>query len=228
MRVLFLGDSITYGVPGAPYLKYLQYMLPGYDLINGGKGGDTVIGLLKRVPFYVNKFSPDLAVVSIGINDIFVKLSKQFAVINKFFNRKYTQGPAQFEKYYEKTIITLNSSGKKVLCNSLTLIGEDIKNPFNREVSQLNKIIAKLCNKYENTCYVDIRKRFINQLKGKDISDYLPVNGADIIIDSLFNRDPEKVNAKSKSRGLHLTIDGVHLNSEGAGLYAEELYKYMV
>jgi lysophospholipase L1-like esterase len=40
--------------------------------------------------------------------------------------------------------------------------------------------------------------------------------------DALTLRTDAQIDAKAAERGLHLTLDGVHLNSTGARLVAEE------
>lgn len=68
MRVAFLGDSLTEGWPGAAYLPLLQSRLPGHELLNYGRAGDTVAGLLARVR--ATGLSPvDIGVLWVGVND---------------------------------------------------------------------------------------------------------------------------------------------------------------
>ena len=71
MRIAFLGDSLTEGSPGASFLRRLARLLPGDELLNLGRAGDTVPSLLARlraggVP------AADAAVVWIGTNDAFL------------------------------------------------------------------------------------------------------------------------------------------------------------
>jgi len=71
MRIAFLGDSLTEGRPGESFLARLRTLLPGDELLNHGRAGDTVPALLARC-----QHSPvervDLAVVWIGVNDAFL------------------------------------------------------------------------------------------------------------------------------------------------------------
>ena len=48
-KIAFFGDSLTEGIPGASYFQILKDRLPNENLINFGKGGDTVISLYRRV-----------------------------------------------------------------------------------------------------------------------------------------------------------------------------------
>jgi len=47
--------------------------------------------------------------------------------------------------------------------------------------------------------------------------------GIRVILDVLCAKFPEDRGKKAEGRGLHFTIDGVHLNDRGAGLIAELL-----
>lgn len=71
MRIAFLGDSLTEGHPGASYLARLRRLLPGDELHNGGRGGDTVPALLARLE-HTGLEPVDLALVWIGVNDAFL------------------------------------------------------------------------------------------------------------------------------------------------------------
>lgn len=70
MRVAFLGDSLTEGWPGASYLAALSGLLPGDELVNLGRAGDTVAAVLARLT--ATGLEPaDLAVIWAGVNDAF-------------------------------------------------------------------------------------------------------------------------------------------------------------
>ena len=49
MRIAFLGDSLTEGRPGESFLARLRALLPGDELLNHGRAGDTVPALLARL-----------------------------------------------------------------------------------------------------------------------------------------------------------------------------------
>jgi lysophospholipase L1-like esterase len=68
VRIAFLGDSLTEGSPGASYFTLLRRRLPGHDLRNMGRAGDSVVDLLARVQ-HAGLEPADLAFVWIGTND---------------------------------------------------------------------------------------------------------------------------------------------------------------
>ena len=68
MRIAFLGDSLTEGTPGASYLCLLRPLLPGHDLVDRGRAGDSIVDLLARLQ-HTGLEPADLAVIWIGTND---------------------------------------------------------------------------------------------------------------------------------------------------------------
>jgi hypothetical protein len=71
MRISFLGDSLTEGRPGESFFVRLRALLPGEELLNYGRAGDTVPALLARLER--TALEPvDLTVVWIGVNDAFL------------------------------------------------------------------------------------------------------------------------------------------------------------
>ncbi len=71
MRIAFLGDSLTEGSPGESFLRRLARLLPGDELLNLGRAGDTVPALLARLR--ADGVPPgDAAVLWIGTNDAFL------------------------------------------------------------------------------------------------------------------------------------------------------------
>ena len=60
--IVFVGDSLTDNYNVYEYYK-------GYDVYNRGIGGDTTIGLLKRMDESIYALKPSIVVLLIGIND---------------------------------------------------------------------------------------------------------------------------------------------------------------
>jgi hypothetical protein len=105
------------------------------------------------------------------------------------------------------------------------LIGEDINNDWNQELGILSKIIQDLSVSYPNVEFIDLRKPFISHLSSERISPYVPKSLSRVIWDKLFSNSLEDWEKKASERGLHVTIDGVHLNQTGAEKVAEVFLK---
>lgn len=69
MRIVCLGDSLTWGRYGGSYVDALARLKPQHTWLNAGVGGDTVVNLLRRLESDVFAHSPDAVLVMIGCND---------------------------------------------------------------------------------------------------------------------------------------------------------------
>jgi lysophospholipase L1-like esterase len=69
MRIVFLGDSLTWGGYGGNFVDEVQKQMPEHEIINAGEGGETVINLLRRVEGVLTEHKPDAMFVMVGGND---------------------------------------------------------------------------------------------------------------------------------------------------------------
>jgi lysophospholipase L1-like esterase len=225
MNIIFFGDSLTEGVPGASYYKILKEKFPEDNLVNCGKGGDTVISLYHRIKKMNISKKYDIAFIWIGTNDVLVNVSNKYPLLKKFLNQPCAQNTEEFRKYYQNIIETVSANAKKIFTVSPLLIGEDTHNKWNEELGRLYEEIKDLSSKVKNVEYIDLRRDFISVLSSKKTSSYI---SPDSIIGTIFSwlfNNPEHVEKKSKERGLHLTLDGVHLNCAGANMVADAFLK---
>lgn len=82
--VLALGDSITFGTGAAPQDSYPSVLadITGWNVVNAGIPGDTSKGALKRLPWLLKKYNPDLVLTCIGINDFMTEMPVEKVKIN--------------------------------------------------------------------------------------------------------------------------------------------------
>ena len=83
-RVLALGDSLTapHGVKPGEDWPTLLAQKTGWVVINGGVSGDTSAGALSRLPALLDEHQPQLALVSLGGNDMLRKVPPAQTVAN--------------------------------------------------------------------------------------------------------------------------------------------------
>jgi len=220
MRIIFFGDSLTEGIPGMSYFNILKEKLPQHNLVNCGKGGDTVISLHRRIKkMNINK-TYDIAFLWVGTNDILVHVSKKYPIIKMCCMQPWAKNVDDFANRYQKLLEIITGLAKKTFTVSPALIGEDENNKWNKQLGELSTEIERLSLRFENAEYIDTRKEFISMLSTKKPSEFILNSiGRDVIAAWILN-DPERVKKKSKKRGLYLTLDGVHLNETGAELVA--------
>ena len=71
IKIVAIGDSITYGFPYEPTLSWLNLAAEGLniDYINGGINGDTTDGMLNRFGHDVLRYTPSHVIIMGGTND---------------------------------------------------------------------------------------------------------------------------------------------------------------
>jgi lysophospholipase L1-like esterase len=226
--ISFFGDSLTEGVPGASYFEILKKRLPDSELFNYGVGGETVLSLYKRITKLNFKKPIDLAFLWIGTNDVFVKISWSYPIIKRLLNKPWTRNLEEFKGYYRSTLDLLSRHANKVITVSPLFMGEDLNNKWNKEFVKQSQIIEELSAAFDNVKYIDLRKIFIPKLKGKKISTYLPTSSTRVALDTLIVKQIEQIDKISAERGLHFTLDGVHMNSAGAEIIVDVFYEAII
>jgi len=221
MRIAFVGDSLTEGIPGSSFYAILRKRLAGHTLVNLGEGNDTVVSLYRRLTRLRFGDPFDVAFLWIGVNDIMGGSPWPFRAVNALWRKPPSKNHEEFRAYYRATLDLLCRHGRRVLAVSPLLKGEEVGNPWNRELEVLSGLIQELAACYAQVEYLDVRSVFIRQLAGKPVSRYLPTSVIRVALDALTLRSDEQIDRQSAKRGLHLTLDGIHLNSAGAQLVAE-------
>jgi lysophospholipase L1-like esterase len=212
------GDSITVGRPGTSYFRYLKYQR---NYVNFGLGGDTLLGVSKRIDDFLTKFSCDKFIIEIGCNDILLphlrNRSKRWTkIVEKLIARGSVplSSVYDFADQYEKLIYNL--SDKKVIIVSIPCIGENLESDLNKKVEKYNESIKNLCKKYGIT-YIDFNRWQRDVINKNPKSDYfISKNPFNMMLDSFTTTYVGLSSWISKRRKLVVTVDGVHLNKEGA------------
>jgi lysophospholipase L1-like esterase len=228
MRIIFLGDSLTEGNTGASYFDILKKRLSGHQLINYGKSGDTVISLYHRLKTLSLPTPIDVTVLWIGVNDVLVKVSRQFRLLKIMAHQPWSKDIDEFEKYYRDILHVLCKQSHQVMTIPPLFIGENMKSEWHEELEALAEIIQKTSDRYTNVEYIDLREAFRQRLSSRKKSDYLPMDAIRVFMDSRRLKHPDQMERKSRERGLWYTVDGVHLNTAGAEIVADVLEERIV
>ena len=220
MKIALIGDSLTEGRPGVSFYNILKEEFPNITFVNLGKSGETVKSLYMRLLETKLEQDYDLTFLWIGVNDVYSKLLSVQA-------QPVTQNLDEFKDYYEKVLEFIIGTSKKVVTVSLSIVGENTENTHNNEIKELNALLQNITRNYSNVSFLDIHPVFLNHLSNLNCSNYISTKVMRVIVDVLFYKKPSRVDKISKERGLHLTMDGIHLNSAGAeivaGMYASEI-----
>ncbi len=218
MRVVFFGDSLTEGRPGAAYLRLLEAdaradpRLAAVELVNAGVGGDTVFDLLARVDRDVVARSPGAVVVFVGMNEMqtmrlwrSLPTPSTLRALYYFRRRKglrHPITPARYEEGLRRLVDVLaeRTSARLALCTPPTR--REDRDRRDRALLDAYAGIVRGVAAERGCDLIDVRAAFVRAL-------------------SL----PER---RGPRRGAALTVDGVHLNERGARLVADEMLAWLL
>ncbi|MDZ7793505.1 MAG: GDSL-type esterase/lipase family protein [Spirochaetia bacterium] len=236
-KIAFWGNSLTEGVPGAAYIDIIRAVQQNHTVENYGKGGDTVRSLYERAEQLQQsrpeKFKADVVFVWMGVNDVLPQLARFYPPMKTVVRQPWAHTETEFSDYYRRLLDLFNPRCRHIWAVAPLFIGEDLENPWNRRLELQAQLISKLASVYERAAFLDIRRPFI-EILAKDhqqttqISTYLPIDPFQVAADFLTYRSASKADQRAEERGLHFTMDGVHLNSAGAQIVADEFNRAIV
>lgn len=212
------GDSITAGVPGVPFHKYLMSARPFRVY---GVGGDTVTGLLGRTRG-IELNADDQYVLEIGTNDILLPhLREQSISWRKTVEgieesgRRIAADVGDFAGKYSELLDRFDS--EKTFVVSIPCIGEDTGSDLNRKVDEYNDVIKRMCAE-RSRVFIDFNKWQKLEIEKSNClgKAFISKNALGMIADVAMTKMDFISDVLSRKRNLCTTIDGVHLNSHGA------------
>lgn len=222
--ISFYGDSLTAGIPGASYVKRFAQLRIGAKIANYGKINDTPLSLHLRIERQGLTAPTQTAFIFVGVNDLLIARSWFFSRIR----RHWARSDVEFTAHYQALLKTVRRFAECVICVSPVFIGEDFTSAPQQALGRRADLIADLCDGEPNCSYLDLRTIFEQRLHKKNIAAGLPQNLWQSIGDGIFRRSEAAITAASQSRGLHYTIDGVHLNMAGAQIVADACAQVLV
>jgi lysophospholipase L1-like esterase len=215
MKVGLIGDSLTEGRPGVSFFKILKENYPNITFDNQGKPGESVISLHNRLSKSKLDTDYDLILIWIGVNDVYSKMLKVQA-------QPVAKDHEEFQEVFSKLLGMVTTSSKRVVAVSPAIVGENTKNDANKELRELSAIIESISSKHPNVSYLNMQSIFEKHLAKVNCSDYISTSVIRVMLDVLFYKSPTRIDRLSRKRELHLTLDGIHLNSKGAAIVAKE------
>jgi lysophospholipase L1-like esterase len=221
MRIGFFGDSLTEGRPGVSYVDILRGRLPADELVNFGRGGDSVIGTYERVASLDGRGPFDLAFVWTGVNDVLARISWASPITRRLLGEPWAGSQQEFVEQYRLLLKTLSKSVARIVAVAPLFIGEDLSNPWNRELDALAHEIESLCARFDRVEFLNLRPYMTDVASGECASPFVEKRGLGTVWEAIALRDSEAVDRVAAERGLCYTVDGIHLNSRGAQAVAE-------
>ena len=231
MRVLFIGDSITKGTVGVNWIKQLARKNPDWYTENAGVNGETITLIGERLLDKLEK-DPDYNVVFLqaGTNDLLIPYFSQKNFLFKkagdqLIRRGYNPvvDPELFEeKLWSVVIHAKKISRAKIILCTIASLGEFPDTVLNVYRKKINEAIRKVAL-HTGCVLADPATRFENYLQRRNTRDFVLGSFVSATWTDKWNCCLGNADQLSRERRLHLTIDGVHLNSKGAAIFKDEV-----
>ncbi|WP_276502313.1 SGNH/GDSL hydrolase family protein [Terrimonas pollutisoli] len=226
MRILFIGDSLVKGSVGVNWVRIFASKHKNWIVENAGKNGETLAMIHRRLMKKLGRDRYDVIFFEAGVNDILIPGLLQkgywFKKAGKYLLKKGAnphQDVADFEKQYRQCINDIErKTSAAIILSTMGCINEDLDAELNRKRCACNKVIREIAREKE-LGLVDAGALFDGYLRRYKTHNYLL---GDFFNTAWFDKIWCRLGCHdhlSKKRGLYLTVDGVHLNKEGAKIY---------
>jgi len=223
MKIVFLGDSLTWGGYGGNFVDVVAQECPDHEIINEGIGGDTVVNLYRRHEDVIDKHNPDAMFVMVGGNDAASYTMPDTQVYYRS-NKKIENGiitPALFEQTYRDLLTELQVN------RIITMVGlaPTEYNPTLKQTKHDFNMIAQKIAKSMNLPVLNLEEPF----DVDDIPDRDPVSLKFIQdIGYRVSEGWDDFEAEREKYGYTHTFDGMHLlpaSAEKMGKIVAEFVK---
>lgn len=148
MRIVLIGDSITFGDNASDYYsswagRLYSFMKSNYkgtfEIINNGVEGETASEGFEGIEDSVIKYTPDIVYIGYGINDC----TKEAGI--------YVNDIYSFESNMEDLVKEIKGQTNAVIVFNLTtpviedLCNDDVVNIHNRDIKAYNDVVKRIC-----------------------------------------------------------------------------------
>lgn len=244
--ILIVGDSLTSGYIGIGFSQYLTDT-SSTEITFRGIDGDTMLGVTGRAVNYLTqrRISSRITglVLQCGGNDILLPAllrsdNPQWRQTGRDLIQEGNPPIAaagDFQTTYRDRIRTVLARGESIpllpyhiAITTIPPIGEDLSHPLHELRDSHNEMIRELVTDL-GIRLIDLDTALSNELRSLQAYDEVTsirqpyfINDTDNFLnDALYiKKDPASADSLSASRGLHITVDGIHFNSRGAEIAA--------
>jgi lysophospholipase L1-like esterase len=211
VKIVFLGDSLTWGKYGGDYVAEVAKLLPNHTIINAGIGGNTVLNLLKRVDDVLAD-EPDGIFVMVGGNDA---ISSTQPATRRYYEQvqKVPGGivtPEQFSQNYRDLLTHIQ------LAHVLTWVGLEL-GEYNPEVVSALQQYNGLAREVAESLNVPVLDLMAHFPPSENLPPRPPLAQADInLIGKRASSGWSDYETERQRGGYTFTFDGLHITSEAA------------
>jgi len=237
MKVLLVGDSIIKGSTGINWIPLLAQRRPRWQLTAEGMDGEPLNKIVARLPGLLEGGpSYDCIVLVAGHNDLLLPaLSQKGYLFRQSYQYLLRKGhrpypdPAAFELQMRHCIdlIRQYSRARIIIC-TLSAMNESAGTSLRQQRNLINETIRDVA--WDMKCQLaDPGLRFDEYLESRCTRNYfLPSFCQAAWFDKWICQWLGQADVLSQRRRLHLTTDGVHLNTRGAKIFMHEVEKQLL
>ncbi len=227
-KIVFLGASITQGRISVSYVNMLKTRLgtERYKFINQGMAGYESFNVLKKLPKTI-KTMPDYVILLVGTNDVLSSLDLKLAKLSR--KLKHIPHEPRLDNYSDNMISIIKSlkqeTHARIAIASLPVLGENLDSVENKTITEYNNALKQIAEN-ENVGYLPVHEKQKNFLinktegKGKDCTHSTNLAFKTLFLHYLMFKS---LDAISRKNGFFLLTDGIHMNSLGANIIADEI-----
>lgn len=230
------GDSLSSGNIGISLPWAIQQSF-GINLTVHALDGDTMRGVTARALRYVKKHPADALILECGSNDLLLPHffqsgdagRKQFAGQLIHSSRRPAEDIDEFIEEYTSALRELAFIVNHIALTSIPILGEQLDTPLQQKRREYNHRL-ELTARQLGLRFINLTKPLEELVRsGETQSDYFFESTDNFSRDARYVAgDPKRAEELSAQRGLHATIDGVHLNARGAQAAASAFEEFIL
>lgn len=222
MRIVFFGDSLTWGGYGGNFVDIIRNLRPDHEIINAGVGGDTVINLNKRLEDDVLAHEPDGVFVMVGGNDA---ISYSQPDTRSYYRRRHSapdgiMTPDLFARTYRDLLTRLQAA--HILC----WVGLE-PSEYNPEVVAAQQLFNTHAAQVAKSLNIDVID-FMAAFPPKGVKKRPPLSMDTIRL--IGQREAEGWHDYERERqreGYSWSFDGLHLTPQTAQKMAQMIVEFI-
>lgn len=223
MKIVCAGDSITRGQVSADYVAMLREALPDATVVNAGVNLELSSGLRSRLDA-VTAEKPHVVCVLTGTNNVRYALdSNDAARLRRRWQLTESPSLASYREDLRDIARRLRETASRVAFLSLPVIGEVLDSEPVRRVAEYSDVVREVAAELQ-IGYLPLHERMVAFLEDHPAVPKTRFRPGRFLVATaalqhlLLRRSFDAI---SRSRGLQLTTDTIHLNHRGAGMIAE-------
>jgi len=229
--VVCLGASIVYGSDSFNFVDLLKERLAprGFRFVNAGVNGDLAYSVLQRLDA-VTRVQPDFVVILVGTNDVMSTMSERAE--RRYVRAKgLPQRPTLnwYRENLEAIVSTLQQrTGAKIALSSLPVLGEDLTSEPNRIIGRYNDAIKGVTEKYR-VAFLPVYEAQAEYLRSAQRAPGRPFRGFGLMWKAILRHRVlgQSFDKISEKNGFLLTIEGIHMNSKGGTIIADQVEAFL-